>query len=186
MNGWPGLRTMELVTIEQRRDHTSVIPKPKELLSGQIRFWKKWEAHLERSADDLASTQNEQLDDPMQVFHPHRVYRAKLRGPPWTASGWSPDSPGFCYWYEPQHENRLSYGTNILQMVQDGPTCTYVHMIAHRYAVQGRESPRDRLTYHSVCLLEWDHGQYCTVVELAFFNGLGGYKGKFRDALLFV
>jgi hypothetical protein len=29
-----------------------------------------------------------------------------------------------------------------------------------------------------VCLLEWDHGQNCTVVEMAFLNGMGGYKGK--------
>jgi len=46
-----------------------------------------------------------------------------------------------------------------------------VHMISHRYAVS-RESPRDRLTYHSVCLLEWVHGSYCTVVESAFLNGI--------------
>jgi hypothetical protein len=66
----------------------------------------------------------------------------------------------------------------MLQTVQDDSNCTHIHMIAHRYVVQGRESPRDLLTYHSVCLLEWDHGNYCTVAELAFFNGLGGYKGK--------
>jgi hypothetical protein len=50
-------------------------------------------------------------------------------------------------------------------------------MVNHRYAVK-RESPRDLITYHSICLLEWDHGQYMTVMETAFLNGIGGYKGK--------
>jgi hypothetical protein len=50
-------------------------------------------------------------------------------------------------------------------------------MVSHRYAVR-RESPRDKLTYHSVVLLEWEHGEYMTLVEGAFLNGMGGYKGK--------
>ena len=40
-----------------------------------------------------------------------------------------------------------------------------------------RETPKDKLTYHSIVLLEWEHGQYTTVVEGAFLNGIGGYKG---------
>jgi hypothetical protein len=27
-------------------------------------------------------------------------------------------------------------------------------------------------------LLEWEHGKFCTVVEGAYLNGIGGYKGK--------
>ena len=27
-------------------------------------------------------------------------------------------------------------------------------------------------------VLEWDHGEYCTIVEIGYLNGLGGYKGK--------
>lgn len=37
---------------------------------------------------------------------------------------------------------------------------------------------RSQLTYHSIVLLEWEHGQFCTVVEGAFLNGIGGYKGR--------
>mmetsp|Transcript_30213 Transcript_30213/g.46328 ORF Transcript_30213/g.46328 Transcript_30213/m.46328 type:complete len:213 (-) Transcript_30213:1248-1886(-) len=55
--------------------------------------------------------------------------------------------------------------------------CTNVHMISHRYAVK-KESPKDLMTYHSLALLEWDHGKYCSVLEGAYLNGLGGYKGK--------
>lgn len=41
-----------------------------------------------------------------------------------------------------------------------------------------RESPKDKLTYHSLVFLEWEHGEFCTVVEGAFLNGIGGYKGR--------
>jgi hypothetical protein len=29
-----------------------------------------------------------------------------------------------------------------------------------------------------VVLLEWEHGKYCTVIEGAFLNGIGGYNGR--------
>ena len=74
----------------------------------------------------------------------------------------------------------MSFRTDILYMIDDA-TCTrthiHIHMISHRYAVK-HESPKDLLTYHSICLLEWDHGQYATVVETAFLNGIGGYNGR--------
>jgi hypothetical protein len=41
-------------------------------------------------------------------------------------------------------------------------------------------------TYHSAVLLEWDHGLYTTVVELATLNGVSGRRGKsnwFHDKL---
>lgn len=46
-----------------------------------------------------------------------------------------------------------------------------------RYA-KAKESAADRLTWHSAVLVEWEHGAHCTVVELAWLNGLGGYGGK--------
>ncbi|KAG8462843.1 hypothetical protein KFE25_001616 [Diacronema lutheri] len=60
---------------------------------------------------------------------------------------------------------------------EGGPRAVRVHMFGHRYA-KARESATDRLTWHSAILLEWDHGTHCTVVELAWLNGLGGYGGK--------
>lgn len=56
-------------------------------------------------------------------------------------------------------------------------TCVRAHLFAHRYA-NDHETIKDRLTYHSIVLLEWSHGKHCTVVELAWRNGLGGYKGR--------
>ena len=35
-----------------------------------------------------------------------------------------------------------------------------------------------QLTYHSLVFLEWENSPYCTIVEGAFLNGVGGYKGK--------
>jgi hypothetical protein len=29
-----------------------------------------------------------------------------------------------------------------------------------------------QVTYHSIVLLEWEHGKYCTVVEGAYMNGM--------------
>ena len=167
LNGWPSLRAMELVAIEQRRDHKSIVPTPKEFLSGQILWWRTWGAE----------TDGQRGSDP-KILQSDRIYRAKLCAAQWTSVGWSPTSPGYCFWHEPQRQRPfVSYGTDLLTTVDPNPICTHVHMIAHRYA-SARETPRDLLTYHTVCLLEWDHGQYCTVVELAFLNGLGGYKGK--------
>jgi len=38
-----------------------------------------------------------------------------------------------------------------------------------------------QLTYHSLVFLEWENSQFCTVVEGAFLNGVGGYKGTKRN-----
>lgn len=168
LNGWPGLRTLELISVERRRQSLS-LPSPIELISGQIVWVKTWSADEEGRCG---------LDPSLQ--EPHRIYQVKLRGAPWSGAGWSKDSPGFCFWYESQGANgpRVSYGTNLLTEIANEPVCTSVHMISHRYAVAKGETPRDRLTYHSICLLEWDHRQYCTVIESAYLNGMGGYNGK--------
>jgi hypothetical protein len=34
------------------------------------------------------------------------------------------------------------------------------------------------MTYHSIVFLEWEHGEFGTVVEGAYLNGIGGYKGR--------
>jgi hypothetical protein len=176
LNGWPSLRSFELMALEYRRGSTSI----PEIISGPMAkhniVWKKtW-----RSAADhhhKGGPTGAREETPI-LKEPNRVYRAKLRGPPWSSLGWSEDSPGFCFWYEAQRPEgpRLSYGTNMLKLVGEAQ-CTHIHMLSHRYA-NIRESPRDRLTYHSVCLLEWEHGEHCTVVEAAYLNGIGGFKGK--------
>ena len=92
----------------------------------------------------------------------------------------SATSPGFVFWYEKFHPvrgPRVVYGTDLLSQIHDD-VCTHVHMISHRYAVGKRESAKDKLTYHSFVFLEWEHGNYGTILEGAFLNGIGGYHGK--------
>jgi len=97
-----------------------------------------------------------------------------------------PDGPRQVWWFFAQSSGELHHGTDIMAQVQPDrggratPVCTNIHLFSHRYA-RGKthvESNKDLMTYHSACLLEWDHGQHCTVVELATLNGVGGRKGK--------
>lgn len=47
----------------------------------------------------------------------------------------------------------------------------------HRY-VKRKESLKDRITYHTGVLIEWDHGQFTTIIELAWLRGMGGFAGN--------
>lgn len=181
LNGWPSLRTLELIALEERRGG-SALPSPKDLLTGQFLWSNTWSAKDE----GMCGKDPKILQQPNPIYsiisqqqQQHRIYRATLRGAPWSGTGWSDEAPGFVFWYEAEAATpRVSHGTNIVRDLLDPtPQCTTVHMISHRYAVE-RESPRDRLTYHSLCLLEWSHGKYCTVAEAAYLNGTGGHKGK--------
>lgn len=180
LNGWSGLSTLELMGIQRRRQgakdffrqgggsSSSVLGNAKKLISGQRGWTDLWTAgkSVPMRPDQVNLTAS-------------GVVRLKLRGPKWSSKGWSEESPGYCFWFEQMREAgpSLSYGTNMIHSVDQKSNCAMVHMMSHRYAV-ANESAKDKLTYHSIVLLEWDHGRYCTVVELAFLNGLGGYKGK--------
>lgn len=69
----------------------------------------------------------------------------------------------------------------MIDELQTGPYAsakvTHIHNFAHRYPVE-RESLRDQQTWHAGVLLEWSHGRFVTLVELAWLNGCGGYGGK--------
>jgi hypothetical protein len=113
--------------------------------------------------------------------------RAIVRMPPYTSKGYSKDSKGHVWWFEANRKvPRLLYGTNIIRefekdrleqtrtaqgipLVQSSPRCIRVHMISHRYSPgeKSEESLKDLLVYHSIALLEWDHEQFCTVVEVS-------------------
>jgi hypothetical protein len=165
LNGWPALTCLELVSIQARRNQEGLLGTAKDAVKGKwVHYWR-----ADREGKDGIDPTIPKNDNPV-------CYQAKLRGAPWTAIGWSEEIPGFVFWYEPMN-GRLNYGTNMISLLSDEEYVSMVHMVSHRYAV-AKESPKDRLTYHSIVLLEWDHGKYCTVVEGAYLNGLGGYKGK--------
>ena len=52
-----------------------------------------------------------------------------------------------------------------------------MHMFGHRYAKK-KETLKDSVSYHTGVLVEWDHQQFSTVIELAWLNGIGGYPGN--------
>jgi hypothetical protein len=147
LNGWPQLSILQLISLERKR----VLPFNKAQYSP---YWSPSKGKL--------------------VLESNVTYRATFLGPGWTSIGWSEASPGFVFWFESSIP-RFTYGTNLLHTLSSTEKVSHVHMISHRYAIRN-ETPRDLLTYHSVVLLEWEHGKYCTVVEGAYLNGIGGYK----------
>ena len=115
--------------------------------------------------------------------------RVTLRAPAWTTQGYAPDVPGFVWWYfQTRPSPSLAHGEDIYAALQQQgrttrggatatATATRVHLFAHRYA-RAHETAKDRILYHAGILLEWSHGEFCTVVELATLNGVGGRLGK--------
>ena len=175
LNGFPGLKHLELVKIEYK---ATLVPR-----------WRThW--HTEHNPKDLKPTYPKSIMGLTEV-------RAKLREPGWSAEGWSKDSPGYVLYYQPPETRKVPrtlYGTNIIKQfeeerferskglgwhrqLQPSPKCVKIHMISHRYATLN-EKWKDKITYHSFAFLEWDHGLHCTVIELAYLNGLGGYNGR--------
>ncbi|CAB9505114.1 expressed unknown protein [Seminavis robusta] len=166
LNGWPSLQTFEVVKIERKRNKEFV--RPSEIIKGQRVWVPIWQAEVE----------GKQRLDPT-ITESGLIFRLTLRGPGYTSKGWSRKSPGFAFWYQAQlrPEPTLTYGTQMIDQMDPNAICTNVHMVAHMYA-RVKENAKDKLTYHSCVLLEWNHQEYCTVIEAAWLNGLAGWRGK--------
>ena len=133
LNGFPGLKHLELLKIEYK---LVVVP-------GWKTHWRSY-----NNPQDLQPSYPKSVPGMIDV-------RAKLREPGWSAEGWSKDSPGYVFYYQPPEtrtEPRILYGTNIIKQFEDerlqqvnkfvfrnqlqpSPKCVQVHMISHRYAV---------------------------------------------------
>jgi len=168
LNGWPSLRHFELIGLEKKRSLPGGVQPPDYFMNS---IGKTWTSHWKVDKEGKEGI-------PPEITDQGKIYRATLRGSPWSSLGWSPTSPGFLFWFEAQRSQgpRVVYGSDAVSEMEDD-VCIAVHMISHRYATN-RESPKDKLTYHSLVLLEWQNSQFCTIVEGAFLNGVGGYKGK--------
>mmetsp|Transcript_17395 Transcript_17395/g.47993 ORF Transcript_17395/g.47993 Transcript_17395/m.47993 type:complete len:320 (-) Transcript_17395:2392-3351(-) len=171
LNGWPSLRHFELIALEKKRSLPGIpgrVQPPHYIMDT---FGKAWSSHW-------SSDKEGKQGIPPEIADTDKIYRATLRGASWTSLGWSQESPGFFFWYEAHHSQgpRVLFGTDTVSEVKDD-VCKMVHMISHRYAMN-RESPKDKLTYHSLVFLEWENSPYGTILEGAFLNGIGGYKGK--------
>lgn len=181
LNGWPGLTLLEVrrVRVEKTGGFSMGWSGPGKSSSGKT-IWDAEEDGNERGVE---------LADAINGYKGSRSSGliVELRAPTSSARGWSERSPGFVFWVEGMSVDekspslKVTYGTDIRSnSTEDGdPACTMVHMINHRYATGDRtESAKDKLTYHSIALLEWEHRKYVSVVEIGYLNGLGGYKGK--------
>ena len=62
----------------------------------------------------------------------------------------------------------------------EAPRATRAHIFVHRFALPvGRaESAEQRLTNHSVVVVEWSHGRYLSLIELGNRHRLGCNRGK--------
>jgi len=114
--------------------------------------------------------------------------RATFLAPSWMKKGWSKDSAGFVWWFTPRcicSPGACHFGERLVSTLLTGPhkdaEAVQVHAIAHRYPVDS-ETLRDLQTWHVAVALEWSHGQFSTLVELAWLNGIGGYGAWFAKA----
>lgn len=165
LNDWPGLVNLELVSLTCRR-------QSKMMVQYIDRFW-------------TAGRGDKAAELPAKSDIPKRT-RATFAAPAWTARGWAPESPGFVWWYE-RHSNAekptIIFGEQMVNFLQQGEhasaVATTAHTFAHRYPVaEGHETLKDKQIWHAGVLVEWSHGKFTTLIELAFLNGCGGYQGR--------
>jgi len=187
LNGWPGLTVLDVQTV-RAQEPQSIMKKVWVGTTTSGKGKKIWDVNRDGNERGI------ELSDAINGYDRRKrtVLLVELRAPYWSSQGWSKRSPGFIFWTEgptvdggssssSSNNLTMNYGTDIIKntIEERDPACTMVHMINHRYASPKKpESPKDRLAYHSLVLLEWDHQKYCSVVEIGFLNGLGGYKGK--------
>lgn len=164
LNGWPALNCLEL---------RSITIKKKGMMSASI--VRLWDAE-----------NNPEGTQPAFPSDGCKAVRATLRMAPWTARGWYPECPGCVWWFfaECRQGPSFAYGRDMLSAIEAEaagaiPQAVRIHLFAHRYSRGGKpETTKEGMTWHSLLLLEWDHGRHATVVELATLNGVGGRRGK--------
>jgi hypothetical protein len=122
------------------------------------------------------------LADPPRFPDKALSVRLTLRQPSWSQIGYCQESPGRLFWFNalaqvPRFVCGQAIAEHLEQPNVENPNATNASFFHHRYYVP-KETPRDRLTWHSAVLLEWDHGHHSSVIELAWLNGVGGYDGK--------
>lgn len=177
LNGWPSLVLLEVRSIHVTIRGTRIPSIKKGIQRLEVRVWST-EKEGQKGVPPKFPVSNNKVVRYKEVH-------VKLRAAAWTSKGWSKASPGYMWWFEAQRSTpRLLHGEDMIRIPlrerEDNPVCVRVHMFSHRYAMglHKKENPKDRFTYHTAVLLEWDHQEYCTVVELALLNGIGGYGGK--------
>ena len=76
LNGWPSLRTFELVKLEKKRSIGPLTP-PDYMNVSKLTWSNYWSVEKE-GREDIGP----------EIKDKHKIYRATLRGAPWTSVGW--------------------------------------------------------------------------------------------------
>jgi len=156
LNGWPALTNLELLSLSV-----------KAVRLGRQYIKRLWAA---------GAPEKPAFPEGKKV----QTIRVTLRAPAWSAAGYAAGVPGFVFWYEP-FASRLAYGTRLLRALDEAAEAPRMaaraHVLAHRYAKE-HESAKDKLVYHCAVLVEWEAREGVSLVELAWWGGLGGYGGK--------
>lgn len=172
LNAWPGLRNLQVLSVTYKQAGSWSV----------VRHW------------DYRKTPNTKPNLPKNIIDANKIsMRVKLMAPEWSSKGWESDNPGYFFWFHAMEDKPwMGFGESMIPSLlsrlekakQNVPKAVRVHHIVHRYpgkkrgANLYRESVKDKLVYHAGVLIEWDHGKYCSMVELGWLNGLGGYGGK--------
>mmetsp|Transcript_5994 Transcript_5994/g.7276 ORF Transcript_5994/g.7276 Transcript_5994/m.7276 type:complete len:396 (+) Transcript_5994:274-1461(+) len=163
LNGWAAFHTLEILSVESLNRRQTGMRKTKRV----DRIWNS-------QVDVEKPSMGENTGASVQVV---------CQMPSWSLKGYSKESSGFLWWYSALDKKgpRVSHGENIVTAAANDEfadsKAVRVHHWGHRYA-KLVESRKDRLVYHTGVLIEWDHGQFTTLVELAWKHGIGGYGGK--------
>ena len=170
LSGWPGLTTLELRRITY---------KVKSSLTGLTSTHTVWDADID------GATRKPRFPRGPAAVHATLRSPAFTLGGPGTIEGWSSFSPGCAWWYFSQQaeHRRFVNGEDMIRTVKEAGRGSAVavraHYIVHRYARGSKpETAKQSMLYHGCILIEWDHGQHGTIVELATRNGVGGRYGR--------
>jgi hypothetical protein len=124
LNGWPSLLHFELIKLEKKR-YLGPLQPPEYFMETIGQTWSSyWKAEKEGREGT-----------PPIINDKNKIYRAKLRGAPWTSIGWSPKNPGFVFWFEMQHPlgPRVVYGADAVNEIGDD-ICKAVSIIIFLHA----------------------------------------------------
>lgn len=187
LNNWSGLDFFEVAKVE-----SCEVDSKGKLLPEQKLFWKSSQTKINKSKKSLLRFMTKSKRIARLPTFPNK---AELKSVKITAylprhmeNGFTPSTPGFV-WYHfgagDVENNQFAHGTNIIKAAKardkeiHGKEClaTKVYHIGHRYAKK-EESDLDKKIYHSAVFIEWEHGEYGSIVELAWLNGIGGYEGR--------
>jgi len=166
LNGWRSMVDLQLQTVTCKAARNNAY------------LWRYTDATASESSEAIAEQILAALSPKSlasKCSNPLSI-RARAVGARWSKIGWSDASPGFVFAFRSQAEPpKMVFGEDLAR--EGGmERAERVHLFAHRYAKE-EENYKDKLTWHAGLLIEWDHGRYTTVVELAWLNGLGGYGG---------